>query len=74
VLCEGKNREIRRMLAKLDHKVLKLRRVAIGPVELDKLPKGKSRRLTRLEVEELREMVKRSGARLAKLREKLRRD
>lgn len=54
VLCEGKNREIRRMLAKLDHKVLKLRRVAIGPIDLDKLPKGKSRKLTLPELEALK--------------------
>ncbi len=54
VLNEGKNREIRRMLAKLDHKVLKLRRVAIGPIDLDKLPKGKSRKLTLPELESLK--------------------
>src|SRR5262249_23963895 len=30
VLAEGKNREIRRMLAKLGHKVLHLKRIAIG--------------------------------------------
>ena len=45
VLTEGKNREIRRMLAQLGHKVMKLRRTAIGPVTLDKLPKGKCRRV-----------------------------
>ena len=44
VLAEGKNREIRRMLAKLQHKVMRLRRIAIGPVEIGKLSKGKSRR------------------------------
>src|SRR6478609_1841337 len=37
VLAEGKNREIRRMLAKLDHKVLRLKRVAIGPVDIGSL-------------------------------------
>lgn len=57
VLNEGKNREIRRMLAKLGHKVTKLRRTAIGPVELDRLPKGKARRLTLAEVESLRHSV-----------------
>ena len=31
VLTEGQNREIRRLLAKMGHKVLRLVRVAIGP-------------------------------------------
>ena len=57
VLCEGKNREIRRMLAKLGHKVLRLKRVAIGPILLDKLPKGKSRKLSLAELEKLRKLV-----------------
>ena len=71
VLCEGKNREIRRMLAKLDHKVIKLRRIAIGPIELDKLPKGKSRRLTTIEVNDLKTLVKKSEAKLQKVRERI---
>jgi 23S rRNA pseudouridine2605 synthase len=54
VLAEGKNREIRRMLAKLNHKVMRLKRVAIGPVRLDRLPKGKSRKLALPEIEALR--------------------
>ncbi len=53
VLSEGKNREIRRMLAKSGHKVVRLRRTAIGPIELDKLPKGKSRKLKPDELESL---------------------
>ncbi|MFZ9860623.1 MAG: pseudouridine synthase [Gemmataceae bacterium] len=52
-LCEGKNREIRRMLAKFGHKVLKLKRVSIGPLRLDRLPKGKSRKLKKWEYEML---------------------
>jgi 23S rRNA pseudouridine2605 synthase len=53
VLNEGKNREIRRMLARLGHKVLRLRRIALGPIELGSLAAAKSRRLTPLELEEL---------------------
>jgi 23S rRNA pseudouridine2605 synthase len=53
-LSEGKNREIRRMLARLEHKVLRLKRVALGPVKLGELPLGKSRRLTADEVAALR--------------------
>ncbi len=55
VLSEGKNREIRRMLARLHHKVMRLRRIALGPVQLGKLAAGKSRRLSRQEVHELRD-------------------
>ncbi|MBY0227726.1 MAG: rRNA pseudouridine synthase, partial [Gemmataceae bacterium] len=43
VLTEGKNREVRRMLAKLGHKVMRLKRTALGPIRLDRLRKGKSR-------------------------------
>ena len=55
VLNEGKNREIRRMLARLQHKVLRLRRIALGPVQLGHLPAGKARRLTRPELTALRQ-------------------
>lgn len=57
VLAEGKNREIRRMLAKLGHKVLHLRRTAIGPVELKQLAQGKSRRLTKGELTALQRIA-----------------
>jgi 23S rRNA pseudouridine2605 synthase len=46
VLDEGKNRHIRRLLSNLGVNVLRLVRVAIGPVELGNLAKGKIRHLT----------------------------
>jgi len=45
-LDEGKNRQIRRMLAAFGVEVLRLVRVAIGPLQLGKLPKGAHRTLT----------------------------
>jgi len=53
ILREGKNREIRRVLARVGHKVLRLTRVAVGPVRLGTLPIGESRRLTPAEVRAL---------------------
>jgi 23S rRNA pseudouridine2605 synthase len=45
-LDEGKNRHIRRMLAARNIEVLRLIRVAIGPLQLGKLAKGAHRPLT----------------------------
>jgi 23S rRNA pseudouridine2605 synthase len=59
VLSEGKNREIRRMLARLNHKVLRLKRTAIGPVALGRLPSGRSRPLTKEELTRLRRVGER---------------
>jgi 23S rRNA pseudouridine2605 synthase len=46
ILDEGKNRHIRRMLEAIGVEVLRLIRVAIGPLKLDDLAKGKHRALT----------------------------
>jgi 23S rRNA pseudouridine2605 synthase len=59
VLNEGRNREIRRMLARLGHKVLQLKRIAVGPLRLGDLPMGACRPLTREEVQ----MLERATAR-----------
>jgi 23S rRNA pseudouridine2605 synthase len=49
VLDEGKNRQIRRMLEHSGIEVLRLIRVAIGPLQLGELQKGASRSLTQAE-------------------------
>src|SRR5262249_32904681 len=59
VLSEGKNREVRRMLAKLGHKVMRLKRLAIGPVRLGHLRSGKARRLAPKELAGLRHAAER---------------
>ncbi|CAM5228690.1 Pseudouridine synthase OS=Rhodanobacter lindaniclasticus OX=75310 GN=B1991_10320 PE=3 SV=1 [Rhodanobacter lindaniclasticus] len=53
VLDEGRNRHIRRLLAALDFEVLRLVRVAIGPLALGELAKGQWRRLSASEVKAL---------------------
>ena len=57
VLNEGKNREIRRMLARFDHKVMRLIRRTIGPLDMGRLKIGQSRHLTIAEVNRLRRAV-----------------
>ncbi|MFQ5738436.1 MAG: pseudouridine synthase [Acidobacteriota bacterium] len=54
VLKEGKNRQIRRMFDLLGHRVMRLRRISIGPIALKRLASGASRRLTPGEVESLK--------------------
>jgi 23S rRNA pseudouridine2605 synthase len=58
VLAEGKNREIRRMLAKLGHKVISLTRIGIGPLQLGQLKRGKCRRVSTVELEKLKALTK----------------
>lgn len=53
VLEEGRNREIRRLLAHIGHKVTRLKRVAIGSLQLGSLKPGDYRRLELKEVEAL---------------------
>jgi 23S rRNA pseudouridine2605 synthase len=53
-LDEGKNRHLRRMFDHLGIPVLRLVRVAIGPLTLGDLPKGTIRELTPAEREQLR--------------------
>ncbi|MGN6724760.1 MAG: pseudouridine synthase [Tepidisphaeraceae bacterium] len=55
---EGRNRQVRRMLAKVGHKVRELTRIKIGPLELGRLKPGDFRLLNAWEVDKLREQIK----------------
>jgi 23S rRNA pseudouridine2605 synthase len=50
---EGKNRQIRRMFEALEHRVMKLRRIAMGPLTIDGIASGTFRSLTHAEVAHL---------------------
>lgn len=52
-LKEGKNREIRRLLARLNHKVITLQRIAVGPVKIGQMLPGEYRPLSAREVDAL---------------------
>lgn len=62
VLNEGKNREIRRVMARLGHKVLRLKRIAIGTLRLGELPTGAYRPLSVQEVRRLNECAQQSAS------------
>lgn len=50
VLDEGRNREIRRLLARIGHKVLMLKRIGIGSFFLEDIPPGGYRQLSSEEI------------------------
>lgn len=50
---EGRNRQVRRMFEEVGHRVLQLRRVRFGPLELGALPRGQWRELTDEEIRRL---------------------
>jgi len=54
---EGRNRQVRRMLAKLGHKVRELTRIKMGPLTLQGLAPGAVRSLSPKEVRQLRELA-----------------
>jgi 23S rRNA pseudouridine2605 synthase len=64
VLDEGKNRQIRRMLEHLEIEVLRLVRVAIGPLTLGDLAKGKTRVIEKDEKRALDRAIKLPAANL----------
>ena len=54
---EGRKHIVKRYMAKMGHPVIKLKRVAIGPLRLGNLPSGKWRDLTESELRKLRRSV-----------------
>ena len=57
VLAEGHNREVRRLFSRVGHKVMKLQRVAFGPIFLGKMDRGEIREMRRDELERLLGML-----------------
>ena len=62
---EGRNRQVRRMLAKVGHKVRDLIRIKMGPLTLEGLNPGHCRRLLPREVRALRQLGKKGDKREA---------
>lgn len=61
-LHEGRKRQIRRMFAAVGHKVIRLHRVAVGPITIGLLNAGDFRRLTAAEIADLRRAISAEGA------------
>ncbi len=55
---EGQNRELRRFFGYFDRDVLDLKRISFGEIELNNLPSGKSRFLTKKEYTYVRSLMK----------------
>lgn len=62
---EGKNREIRRLMARAGHKVMNLQRIAFGPLRLGRLEVGATRELRSAELKELYDFVENTPQRRA---------
>lgn len=62
ILSQGRNREIRRMLAKIGHKVMKLKRVQFGPLKLGRVTVGEYRPLNKQELRELKALIERKSS------------
>jgi len=58
-ITEGKNRELRRFFAHFEAKVLDLKRIAFGGIELNNLPENKTRYFTRREYDDVHKFIKR---------------
>jgi len=54
IIREGKKRQVKRMMRSVGNRVTYLKRVAVGPVQLGTLPRGKWRKLTPREIQSLK--------------------
>lgn len=57
IIHEGRNRQVRRMCDAIGHKVIKLKRIGIGPLKLGHLAPGKIRPLSPRELESLKDLI-----------------
>lgn len=58
VLYQGLNRQIRKMLDKLGHPVISLKRVSMGPVDLEGLKKGQFKYIKPKQLQEIKNYLK----------------
>lgn len=58
VLKQGRNRQIRRMFDQIGFRVMRIRRVAIGPIRLRNLRPGEYRKLDEREIQELSKVLR----------------
>jgi 23S rRNA pseudouridine2605 synthase len=61
-ITEGKNRELRRFFAHFEAKILDLKRVSFGGIDLNNLPTNKTRFFTRREYDDVHQFMKRRKA------------
>ncbi|MEE8348371.1 MAG: pseudouridine synthase [Acidobacteriota bacterium] len=66
VLRQGRNRQIRRVFEHIGHPVMRIKRIAIGPILLGDLPPGGSRKMLNKELKALRGDQKRAPKRTKK--------
>lgn len=63
IITEGQNREVRRLFARIGHKVMSLQRIQFGPLRLGELAPAEYRPLRAQELDRLRELAESAPAR-----------
>jgi 23S rRNA pseudouridine2605 synthase len=65
VLHEGLNRQLKKMFEMIGHPSVRIIRIAIGPLQLGRLPSGTYRFLTKAEIEAVKELAAQAPAKAA---------